>query len=151
MIKQLTDRQKLMMEGKVCPYCNRDSDFVDSAVVYGRSFGMVYYCQPCQAWCGVHKGSNVALGRLAKADLREAKREAHKYFDKIFKRDIMDRTEAYTWLSDQLGLPREYTHIGMFSLETCKRATQVTKEFLNRIREIDKINGKRPITRKYEI
>lgn len=37
---------------------------------------------------------------------------------------------AYKWLSDQLGLPPEYTHIGMFNPETCAKVVDVSKKYL---------------------
>lgn len=33
-------------------------------------------------------------------------------------------------LSDQLGLPTEYTHIGMFNPETCAKVVDVSKKYL---------------------
>lgn len=36
---------KLMDEiltGKVCPYCGKPTEFVDSSVIYGRSYGMIW-------------------------------------------------------------------------------------------------------------
>lgn len=42
----------------------------------------------------------------------------------------MRRREAYKWLSDQLGLPPEYTHIGMFNPETCAKVVDVSKKYL---------------------
>lgn len=47
--------------------------------------------------------------------------ETKKNFDELYKRGLMRRREAYKWLSDQLGLPPEYTHIGMFNPETCAK------------------------------
>lgn len=123
----LTDRQKLIVSGKICPYCGGGTEYVDSSCVYGRSYGMIYICRPCGAWCGVHKGSDRALGRLANSKLREAKKEAHEYFDMLWKGKTMTRKEAYAWLSNELGSPPEYTHIGMFSVETCKKVVELCK------------------------
>ncbi|HNM09272.1 MAG TPA: zinc-finger-containing protein, partial [Chitinophagales bacterium] len=52
--------------------------------------------------------------------LRECKILAHKYFDAIWKeRRLMKRKAAYLWLSERLGIPPQYTHIGMFGCKTC--------------------------------
>lgn len=80
--------------------------------------------------CGFHKGTDRAKGRLANAELRRCKIEAHRYFDELYKRGLMKRREAYKWLSDQLGLPPEYTHIGMFNPETCAKVVDVSKKYL---------------------
>ena len=42
----------------------------------------------------------------------------------------MNRHQAYKWLSDQLGIPPEYTHIGMFKKETCQKVVKLCKEQL---------------------
>jgi len=116
-----------IMKGKVCPYCKQKSVYVDSSEVYGTSYGMIYLCRPCKAWVGVHKGTNKALGRLANSTLREYKKEAHKYFDNIWKSGRMSRNDSYKWLSNKLGIKPEFTHIGMFSEKTCQRVIEVVK------------------------
>lgn len=130
----LTEEQKEILKGKICPYCHIPTQYKNSIDVYGIDYGMIYYCPKCQAYVGVHKGTDQAKGRLANAYLRKCKIEAHKYFDEIFKRGIMKRTEAYKWLSEQLGLPTEYTHIGMFNQETCSKVVEVSKKLLQTMR-----------------
>lgn len=103
-----------------CNYCGKPAEYVDSAVVYGSSYGMIYYCKPCNAWVGVHKGSGTPLGTLANAELRAYRRKAHGLFDRIWRRRWMSRGKAYAWLSEHMGLAKEETHIGMFSIEQCK-------------------------------
>jgi len=125
----LTDTQKRILEGKVCPYCKGETEFIDSTVVYGRSYGMIYLCRPCEAYCGVHKGTDRSLGRLANKELRQWKKDAHTHFDKLWKDGHLKRTYAYLKLSQELGIDPEYTHIGMFSIETCKRVVEWAKNF----------------------
>jgi len=127
--------------GKICPYCNGDSVFVDSNEVYGRSYGMIYLCRPCKAWVGVHKGTNEALGRLANAELREGKKEAHFYFDKLWSYKIkkgtkrrLARTKAYNWLSEELGTSISKTHIGYFDLEMCKKVVILCKPIVDKLK-----------------
>lgn len=124
---QLTQQQILILKGKICPYCKQQTVYVDSKEIYGRSFGMIYLCRPCDAYCGVHKGTNDALGRLANKELREWKKKAHLAFDDIWKNCGYTRSEAYKLLSQWLELPPEYTHIGMFSVETCKKVVDCCK------------------------
>lgn len=131
---KLTEKQKLIMQGVLCPYCGKESEYVDSIVVYGKSYGMIYYCKPCDAYVGTHddrkddKGKYIALGRLAKPELRELKKEVHEVFDKLWTGRKMTRIEAYMWLSGILKIPLEYTHIGMFSIKTCKEAIRVCNQ-----------------------
>ena len=37
------------MSNPICPYCNQESQFVDSSVIYGKSYGMIYLCSDCDA------------------------------------------------------------------------------------------------------
>lgn len=119
-----------IIKGKVCPYCYEKTEFVDSEIIYGKSYGMIYLCRPCDAYCGVHKGTVQSLGRLANKELRGYKKLAHEYFDKLWNtKGGMTRNEAYKWLSEQLGLNKEHTHIGMFSVNTCKRVIEVCSKY----------------------
>lgn len=143
---ELTERQKLIIAGKICPYCGNPTEFVDSSVVYRQSYGMLYLCSGCDAYVGVHKGTDRALGRVAQKTLRMMKHQAHEYFDKIWQLGFMSRHEAYAWLSKVLDLPSEYTHIGMFSEITCVRTINFSKQLLNDYRELDLSKRKEPKT-----
>lgn len=103
---------------------------------------MIYLCWDCMAYVGVHKGTDRALGRLANAELRVAKKEAHFYFDQIAKTSLINkiwkehipntsnRNKAYLWLSNQLNIPHEVCHIGMFDVEDCKRVVELCKPLI---------------------
>lgn len=129
----LTPGQRLIYQGKICPYCGRQTVYEDSAVVYGRSYGMMYHCRDCNAYVGVHKRTNNALGRLANAELREWKIKAHNAFDPLWKTGIYTRKDAYKWLSKMLDIPVEYTHIGYFSVETCQRVVEIIESSLKQL------------------
>ena len=125
------DKRQLIFTGKICPYCGKEAELIDSAEVYhGVSYGWMYICRPCDAYVGCYKGTKKALGRLANAELRKYKHEVHDVFDLIWKKHFMKRAQAYTWLSKQLGTERDYTHIGMFDVETCKKVIAVSNKYL---------------------
>lgn len=117
------------MKEVFCDYCGRRAEFVDSSIVYGRSYGMIYLCRckPGYAFVGVHKGTDRPLGRLADAGLREWKKRAHAAFDPIWKEGRFRgrRNAAYAWLSEQMNLPVEKTHIGMFDEKQCEQVVQI--------------------------
>lgn len=126
----------LVLSGKVCPYCSKNTIYVDSVIIYRKSYGMVYYCIPCKAWVGVHKGTDVALGRLANAELRKWKIKAHDLFDKLWKKKATQgysrkvaRETAYIWLSGQMGTTRNRTHIGMYDLDQCKKVVELCQKY----------------------
>lgn len=113
----------------LCDYCGRPALLVDSEMVYRRSYGKIWFCSTCQAWVGVHKGTDNPLGRLANAELRYWKRKAHAAFDPLWRdKEMRTRKAAYEWLADEMGLPLEQTHIGMFNVEQCKQVIQICKE-----------------------
>lgn len=60
-------KKKLVPREVYCDYCGRRAEFVDSKIVYGKSYGMMYLCRHCMAYVGVHKGTSRPLGRLADA------------------------------------------------------------------------------------
>jgi hypothetical protein len=125
-----------MFDGKTYPYCNRPTRYVDSKGVYTKSYGMIYLCEPCGAWVGVHKGTNKALGRLANRELRQWKKDAHKYFDPLWQKKMNQghsktsaRHKAYEWLACQMGLQVKDTHIGMFDVDQCKQVVELCKQY----------------------
>jgi len=131
-----------IIEGKKCPYCGEASIYIDSKVIYGVSYGMIYLCRPCDAYVGVHKGSNKALGRLANWELRGAKRKAHEFFDILWKAAIQQwrtkreaRNSAYVWLAGQLELSIEHTHIGMFDLALCNKVIDLCKPYVEKLKK----------------
>ncbi len=135
-----------MLEILICPYCNEPSKYVDSREVYGRSYGMIYLCRPCDAYVGVHKGTDKPLGRLANKQLREWKKMAHAAFDPLWKAKFIRRRaenpeykkhyargSGYKWLAGQLGIDGKDCHIGMFDVDMCRRVVNLinNKEWKN--------------------
>lgn len=139
-----------------CPYCGQPAEYVDSSVVYnGRSYGMIYDCRPCDAYVGVHKGSNIPLGRLANAELRKWKQAAHAAFDPLWRakfrhrvaggegksgrpggdhyKPVYARNSAYKWLAEQMGIERKECHIGMFDVDQCKRVISLCRPIGDRL------------------
>jgi hypothetical protein len=63
----------------MCSYCEAQALLVDSAVVYGRSYGSIYLCvnwPKCDAYVGVHDGGNQPKGTMANAELRTWRKKA---------------------------------------------------------------------------
>lgn len=110
-----------------CPYCGRKAEYVDSAEIYGKSYGMAYLCRPCDAYVGVHDGTDTPLGRLANRELRRWRNRAHAAFDPLWQQGPYRRrrNDAYAWLAGKMGLTKEETHIAMFDVEQCKQVIQI--------------------------
>ena len=117
----------------ICPYCDRKSELVTGNAIYPHRpdlFGKFFYrCEPCGAYVGCHPGTQNPLGRLANAELRAAKQKAHAAFDPMWRGNDRSagkrRAAAYAWLSEQLGIAPQNTHIGMFDVDLCKRTVEL--------------------------
>jgi len=129
-----------------CPYCGSVAILKDSSIIYGRSYGLAFVCEnypACDAYVGVHKHNNEPLGRLANAELRIAKIDAHKYFDNLWQRKLIKRRKergnnykkhwargsGYKWLAEQMGLESKDCHIGMFDVQQCKKVVEICKPY----------------------
>lgn len=121
----------------ICPYCNTDARFVKGDVVYPHRPDLhhkrFWLCEPCDAYVGVHRrnprlqfNGDEPLGRLANAELRKEKQRAHSAFDPLWSGySPAVRSKAYVWLAEQLAIPIEECHIGLFDIEQCRRVIDV--------------------------
>jgi hypothetical protein len=144
------------MTSIICPYCGGSAPLIDSAAIYhGRSYGMIYRCDPCDAHVGVHKGTENPLSRLANKELRKWKQAAHAIFDPIWQakyahrvaggagksgrpggqhyKKVYARNSAYKWLADQMGITRKECHIGMFDADQCQRVIEICSPVFDKI------------------
>lgn len=114
----------------ICPYCQTRGVLIDSAELYhGKSYGWAWNCPKCpRVYVGCHKGTQEPLGRMANAELRQAKMDAHASFDRLWKRGMMSRSNAYRWLQRAMGMD-EPAHIGEFDLEQCRRAIALSRAY----------------------
>ena len=116
-----------VLRAEECPYCGKKPEYVDSSVVYGRSYGMIFLCAPCDAYVGIHKGTNSPKGRLANEELREWKKLAHAAFDPLWQKYGFSRHKAYKWLRLELEIPPENCHIGMFNCKMCQLTVDMVR------------------------
>jgi hypothetical protein len=124
-------QRRKIMAGEICPYCKQPPVLVDGKLLYGKdtAYGQFWHCEKCQAYVGVHRGTVQPLGRLANRELRALKKEAHMYFDNLWKVLLrpgvtknVARSEAYKWLGETMNLPMAEAHIGMFDEDQCRLA-----------------------------
>jgi len=52
-------------------------------------------------------------------ELRQARYEAHRAFDQLWKGGRMSRSQAYEWMQRTMKLPPHEAHISLFSREQC--------------------------------
>ncbi|MEX3630573.1 MAG: zinc-finger-containing protein [Burkholderia sp.] len=126
----------------VCDYCGEKAllaRFGDAAYPYRDEHGELWVCPPCDAWIGIFPRSrrHVPLGRLANAELRQAKSDLHAALEPLvaakMRRDGCNafgaRAKGIRWLATQLGQDPAST-IHSFDLEACRAALPLVREFL---------------------
>lgn len=132
---QISDRHRRILQAEICPYCNSETVRTNETDIYGREYSGkdVVKCSnypKCDSYVGCHK-TGEPLGRLANNELRQLKVRAHEFFDKLWKEDHYKRGYCYQMLSEDLGIPQEYTHIGMFSEQTLRKVILWSKTKLS--------------------
>lgn len=112
-----------------CGYCEKRAEVVDGHSLYGYEHKLsnkkFYCCKPCEAWVGMHEGSNKPFGSLANAKLRKKRLDTHKAFDVLWRdkqNPTVARKQAYSWLASKMVLDVDQCHIGMFDIEQCNLA-----------------------------
>lgn len=129
-----------------CQYCGEEAQLVGGDKIYPHRPDLAslkfWECEPCEAFVGTHKpgswryvkGRKIMhegtepLGRLAKADLRMAKRTAHLVFDPLWQSGLMTRVQAYAWLAARMGMPIDDMHIGNLDVHQCHQVVSLCKE-----------------------
>lgn len=114
----------------LCIECGSAAEVVGGERIYPHrpdlSHKRFWLCS-CGAYCGSHGLTTRALGSPCGPVTRRARLEAHDWFDQIWKTRQMDRSRAYQWLSDQMGIPKERTHIGMMTAAQAWRVVEICK------------------------
>lgn len=127
----------------VCRYCGNPAVLKvagDDGYPYEADHGPVWRCVPCLAHVGCHPDTQIPLGALANAELRNWKHSAHLAFDPLWqgkmRRDKCSKSTArqagYRWLSEQMGIAYEATHIGMFDVEQCQKVVDICNAIRNK-------------------
>lgn len=118
---------------KVCPYCDGDVCAVNNSEIYrGQSYGRwpyIYLCEDCRAYVGMHPETNIPLGTLADAVLREARKVSKNLFQtKLMEPPSnMTRTEAYTWLAARMNITAGNCHFAWFDVKQCEQVIAILK------------------------
>lgn len=95
---------------------------------------MLYVCSrypECDAYVRVHKGTKTPVGSLADHNLRALRKEAHRYFNRLYESGLMDKQDAYQWLADIISAPMSEAHIGHLGEYYCRQVIQESKKLLD--------------------
>ena len=117
-----------------CPFCRSSVSLIDSAKVFGCSYGFIYLCDAypkCDARVGCHPRTIIPMGTLADKELRRWRSLAHRKFDPLWQSGVFpSRQAAYKWLSKAMELPLSRTHVAMFDKRQCQRAIALIESFV---------------------
>lgn len=120
------------MSAQKCDYCSNDAELVTGKVIYPHRADLFskkfWNCTSCNAYVGCHPNTTKPLGRLANAELRKAKQQAHAAFDPLWKSRQMKRKQAYAWLAEKMGIAVQNCHIGMMDVQECKAIVSILQE-----------------------
>src|SRR5262249_16458488 len=115
-----------------CGYCGKPAGLHGALDVFPDRQDMkdaqLWVCWPCDAWVSCHEAADRPMGTVANEELRAERKSAHAAFDPIWQEERLTRRSAYAWLAEELGLPEEKCHIGMFDVATCRRVKEVVWE-----------------------
>lgn len=115
-----------------CDYCEGPARYVSGKLLYPESERLhaskFYHCDSCKAYVGVHKGTNIPLGRLANEDLRNWKTKAHTALDVLNQDGSMSRGGIYAKLAKELNIPVSEYHIANFDIKACKKFIKLCKK-----------------------
>lgn len=116
-----------------CRYCGGPVKLVNNSVLYRKPFGKwpyMYLCVPCDAYVGLHPGTDIPLGTLANKALRDVRKEHKATFYELIERLGIDRTEAYERLAEKMKIPHADCHFGWFDIEQCELAGRICRAAL---------------------
>mgnify|MGYP001616496071 CR=1 FL=1 len=135
----------------ICQYCGGYGKIENSLRIYQKDYGYIYICEnypSCDAYVGYHIGTKKPMGWMANEELRAWRKEAHKYFDSLwkYKIKILDRQNgfrvahkkiaryaAYNWLSNELSIEKKYCHIAMFDVELCQLTIEICEPYYEKL------------------
>lgn len=142
-----TRRNANLRDTKRCPYCGSKVRFVSAdelkALIYKQrrekttpficNHKHYYVCSNfdnCQSYIGAYETTYDPMGVIANKELRLLRIQTHLIFDEIWKKNILEKDEAYSLLSDSLYLSRGQTHISQFNKHNCEKTIEIAKKIL---------------------
>lgn len=111
-------KRDLVMQGRLCPYCNTKTEYRDGK----------WECPQCMAYVECHRGTMAAMGFVARPSLRKLRHELHKAMDALWMGGLINRGELYYKMRIKMGLTKAECHVAKFDEKLCMRAFEVLEE-----------------------
>jgi hypothetical protein len=137
----------------ICPYCRENAVLIEDP--NGKT---VWVCRPCDARANIVPGSkrSIPAGRLAKRDLRDFQRLAHKAFDPLWKQRMRRAKhrghrkhakavyeKAHEWLANKLGISKKECSISWMDKETCEFVVRICEKFGDELKSTPRRRSRR--------
>ncbi len=116
-----------------CRYCSSPVVLTSNATLYRRSYGKwpyIYLCTCCKAYVGLHPGTDLPLGTLANAHLREKRQKSKLVFNELMWLTQASRTKMYLFLAWEMNLHPSQCHFASFEATDCDRAERICAHYL---------------------
>lgn len=128
-------RNRARNQAPRCPYCGATSVLRSAEGIYRDNSRntLLYVCKNypvCDAYVRTQPGSHLPVGTMANGKLRTLRRDAHHYFDQLYKRGLMSKDESYRWLAEVLAAPMRQAHIGLLGEHYCNVVIEESKKLL---------------------
>lgn len=133
--KNKSSRKGINYSAMRCPYCGGSVVFRSADGIYrDNSNGtMLYVCShypECDAYVRVRDGTRIPVGTMADRKLRMLRKTAHDYFDQLYQSGLMEKQEAYQWLSHLIDAPLSEAHIGYLGEYYCRLVIDECRKLL---------------------
>lgn len=118
-----------------CPYCGSSVILRSADGIYRENTkgAMLYVCKrypACDAYVRTRPGTSRPVGTLANRELRLLRREAHRYFDRLYLSGRMSKEQAYEWLASLIQAPMSKAHIGYLGEYYCRQVIDASRAML---------------------
>lgn len=117
----------------LCQYCGQPCAYLPTSIpIYGTDYGPMYQCQPCGAYVGCHPDTDIPLGHVANAELRDRRKAVKAIFNPLWQRGpkmgrAQRRSWCYAWLARKMEIPPDDCHVGHFGIKECNEALKWLK------------------------
>ena len=122
-----------------CTYCSKPTLRMTGSELHPSRSDLAnkhyHVCRNCDAWIGCKGTGWEPSGRLANAQLRRAKQDAHAALEPIWQQAMAEhgwtkskaRNLAYKWIANELDLGPGRPQIGEFDLRQCELVTSICR------------------------